>query len=173
MKQPVLWLLLAVCHLLPLESGADEPIDIQADAARVDEKQGKSVYRGNVVIAQGHLEVTAEEVEIYTEAGSVVRIVARGDKASNRLAEYRQQAEVPGNEVHAEADEIIWLLREDRLNFSGNARLQQSGDMFSGDLLRYDLRQKLVDLSSRGEADRIRMTLVPEKAAPGKTDNGT
>ena len=55
------------------------------------EADGASVYRGNVIITQGTLEVTAEEVEILTADSEVLQIIASAGDDPSDLAHYEQQ----------------------------------------------------------------------------------
>ena len=147
-----------------LDSDSGQPIRIQADAAMVDENQGTSVYRGNVIITQGTLEVTADEVEIYTADSAVIQIIARVDKDSDKLAHYRQQVNAAKDMVYADARKITYLVQEERLHLAGDARLQQIEDVFTGELLYYDLARGIVNLSSGGGSDRVNMTITPKKS---------
>ena len=146
-----------------LESDREQPISIQADAAIVDEKNGSSVYKGNVIITQGTLEVTANEVEIFTAAGEVIQIIAMKDKDSEVLAHYQQQINEAMEMVVADAKKITYLVHEEKLHLSGDARLQKVQDVFTGQLLFYDLKRGIVNLNSLGGSDRIKMTITPKE----------
>ena len=148
-----------------LESDREQPIRIQADAAIVDEKHGSSVYKGNVIITQGTLEVTANEVEIFTAGGEVIQIIATTDKDSEVLAHYQQQINEAMEMVVADAQKIIYLIQEERLHLSGDARLQKVQDLFTGQLLSYDLERSIVNLNSLGGSDRVNMTITPKESA--------
>ena len=148
-----------------LESDREQPIRIQADAAIVDEKNGSSVYKGNVIITQGTLEVTANEVEVFTAAGEVIQIIAKTDKDSEVLAHYQQQINEAMEMVVATAKKITYLIQEDRLHLSGDARLQKVQDVFAGQLLSYDLKHGIVNLNSLGGSDRVKMTIAPKKSS--------
>jgi len=146
-----------------LESDREHPIRIQADAAIVDETNGSSVYKGNVIITQGTLEVTANEVEIFTAAGEVIQIIATTDKDSELLAHYQQQINESMEMVVADAQKITYLIQEERLHLSGDARLKKVQDVFSGQLLSYDLARGIVTLNSIGGFDRVNMTITPRE----------
>ena len=148
-----------------LESDREQPIKIQADAAIVDETNGSSVYKGNVIISQGTLKVTANEVEIFTAAGEVIQIIATTDKDSAMLAHYQQQINEAMEMVVADAQKIIYLIQEERLHLSGDARLQKVQDLFTGQLLSYDLERGIVNLNSLGGSDRVNMTITPKESA--------
>jgi lipopolysaccharide export system protein LptA len=161
---------LCMLTLLPtfssaLESDREQPISIQADAAIVDETNGSSVYKGNVIITQGTLEVIANEVEIFTSAGEVIQIIATTDKDSEVLAHYQQQINDAMDMVVADAQKITYLIQEDKLHLSGDARLQKIQDVFTGQLLSYDLERGIVNLNSLGGSDRVKMTITPKKSS--------
>jgi lipopolysaccharide export system protein LptA len=148
-----------------LESDREQPIKIQADAAIVDEKNGSSVYKGDVIITQGTLEVTANEVEIFTADGEVIQIIAKTEEDSELLAHYQQQVNETMDMVVADARKITYLVQEERLHLSGDARLQQVQDVFTGQLLYYDLGRGIVNLNSSGGSDRVNMTITPKKSS--------
>jgi lipopolysaccharide export system protein LptA len=151
--------------LFALESDREQPIRIQADAAIVNEIKGSSVYKGNVIITQGTLEVTANEVEIFTAAGEVVQIIATTGKDSKVLAHYQQQINEAMEMVVADAQKITYLIQEGRLHLSGDARLQKVQDVFTGQLLSYDLERGIVNLNSLGGSDRVNMTITPKESS--------
>ena len=99
--------------LSALESDQEQPIRIQADAAIVDETSGSSVYKGNVIITQGTLEVTANEVEIFTADSEVIQIIAKTEKGSEVLAHYQQQINEAMDMVVADAKKITYLVQEE------------------------------------------------------------
>lgn len=148
-----------------LETDREQPIRIQADAAMVDEKKGSSVYKGSVIITQGTLEVTADEVEIFTADSEVIQIIAKTNKGSEVLAHYQQQTNEAKDMVIADAQKITYLVQEQRLHLAGDARLQQVQDVFSGQLLYYDLGRGIVNLNSSGGSDRVNMTITPKKSS--------
>lgn len=150
--------------LQALESDASQPIRIEADAALVDESAGTSVYRGNVIIVQGTLKVTADEVEIFSADSEVVQIIARAGKGEDELAHYEQQTNENRDMVVANAKKITYLIQEKRLHLSGKAWLQQVDDTFSGELLYYDIDQGIVNLSSGNSKDRVNMTITPKNS---------
>ncbi len=156
-------LLLGPAISMATESDRQMPIEVQADTAMVDEAKGSSVYRGNVIIVQGTLQVRADEVEIYSEGWEVTRIIARSNENSKRLAHYEQQTNEAKDMVVADARSITYLVQEERVQLAGRARLQQLDDVFTGELLHYDMAKGIVDLSSGGSSGRVNMTLSPKK----------
>jgi lipopolysaccharide export system protein LptA len=158
-------LMLVPTFSFALDSDRQQPIRIQADAAIVDETNGSSVYKGNVFVKQGTLEVTANEVEIFTAAGEVTQITATTDSDSEVLAHFQQQINAAMEMVAADAKKITYLIQEERLHLSGDARLQKVHDVFTGQLLSYDLKRGIVNLNSIGGSDRVNMTITPRESS--------
>ena len=147
-----------------LTADREKPIHIQADNATVDEVTGTSIYRGNVIIEQGTLLINADEVEVRTADSEVIQIIASAETDSTELAHYEQLPDDSEEKVYADARKITYLVQEERLHLTGDARLKQLKDLFTGELLYYDVNQGIVNLNSTGRpGDRIRMTLNPKK----------
>ena len=83
--RPVCVAILVAC-LLPagafaLPDDRDQPIHITADTAIRDEKQGFTVYSGNVHMIQGSMDIVADTLTIYHEKAQADKIVAEGKPA--------------------------------------------------------------------------------------------
>ena len=155
--------LLAGARALALEADLDAPLRIQAEAARVNEQTGISSYEGRVVVTQGTLKVTAGQVELRTEAQKLVEVIASGGADGGPLAQYEQQASAAGERVAAEARTITYLVNEERVRLAGDARLAQAGDVFTGDLIHYDIPQGQVRLGSdRKAGGRVKLQMAPQ-----------
>ena len=161
--------ILLLCAVSPgvssfaLESDSQQPIDIQADSAIVDDTKGISTYRGNVNIDQGSMHIIADEVEIIMDENEVIQIIASTDTDSEKLAHYEQLPDDSDEVVFANARKITYLVQEKRLHLSGSATLKQIKDTFTGELLYYDIGEGIVNLNSGGKSgDRIKMTINPK-----------
>ncbi len=159
-------LLPALLYALP--SDRDQDIHIQADEAEINEIDGYSVYRGNVTFDQGTMRISADQIEVYTADSEIVEIIASTDAASTALAHYQQQPESDEEIVYADAREITYYAREERLNMIGQAKLRQTDDRFSGELLKYDVKKGTVSLigkpgSDAAKPERVEILLSPQK----------
>ena len=55
-----------------LPSDRNQPINVQADSAEMDDKRGVAIYRGDVIITQGTLKITGDTVTItLDQAGDI------------------------------------------------------------------------------------------------------
>lgn len=141
--------LLASAQCNALTSDREKSIHIQADSAVVDDKQGMSTYKGNVVVDQGTLHITADQVQITSKNNEVVKVVASASPNSDHLAHYRQLPDNSKEPVKAEARQITWLVKQRKLQLEGDARLRQSKESsFSGAVIHYDANKGTVNAQS-------------------------
>ncbi|MBV1876878.1 MAG: lipopolysaccharide transport periplasmic protein LptA [Pseudomonadales bacterium] len=147
-----------------LNSDREQNIQIQADAAIVDDNTGITIYSGNVTIDQGTLHISADEVKVIMNEKEVLQVIASMEPKSSNLAHYEQQPEEDEALVSADAKVITYFLQEERLHLVGRALLRQTNDVFSGELLHYDLAKGIVDLRGGGKKSdgRVHITLTPK-----------
>lgn len=149
--------------LLPLSTGLayalpddrDQPIHISADTALRDEKQGFTVYSGNVQMSQGSMEIEADKLTIYHVDEEADKIVAEGAPAK-----MRQQPELEKGLVHAHAGVIEYYKREDKVHLQTNARIEQDGALVTGDSIDYFIAKQLVKADSDQTQDGKRVQVV-------------
>jgi lipopolysaccharide export system protein LptA len=151
---PIAWCVGAPAALA-LPQDAEQPIHIRADAAEMDQASDQIIYQGAVRVDQGTLRVDADRITVQYENQKVVRIVAEGGPAS-----YRQEVENPAGEVVAQANTIVYLTRDERLELRGSASLSQLGNEISGEKILYDMVAGKVEAVS-GEGGSVRMVLQP------------
>ena len=140
---------------------SERPIHIKADRVVMDDLRGTSVYRGEVIITQGTLKVTADEMEVVSEGSGISQIVAKAGRGGSRLAHYEQRAQDSDGMIYADAEQIVYWVGDERLQLSGNARLQQVGDVFAGESLDYDMNRGIVNISSPSPGERVKMIINP------------
>jgi len=138
-----------------LPEDAEQPIHIRADSAELDENKNLVVYHGSVRMDQGTMRVTADTMTIELKDQLVVRITAEGDRAH-----YQQQLKPDESMVYADAKTIVYFTQDERVQLTGNAYLTQNKNEFTGDLIKYDIRQGKVDAHATGEGT-VQMILQP------------
>lgn len=143
-----IWLLItlihfqaAIIHALP--NDRDQPIHLTADKALRDEKNGVTIYTGNVQMKQGSMELEAETLTIYHTSDDPSEIVAEG-----KPAKMRQQPELDKGVVHAHADVIKYFKNEDRVHLQTNAHIEQDGSVVEGDSIDYLMKKQLITAQS-------------------------
>jgi lipopolysaccharide export system protein LptA len=143
-----------------LPEDATQPILIQANAAEMNQRSDEIVYSGEVQVEQGTLRVNADRITVEYVDQKVVRIIAEGAPAR-----YRQSIDDPQGEVEAEAKTIIYRTREEQLELTGDASLEQQGNTINGDTIRYDMVAGRVEAVS-GAGNSVRMVLQPPSRTP-------
>ncbi|HET8730251.1 MAG TPA: lipopolysaccharide transport periplasmic protein LptA [Moraxellaceae bacterium] len=140
-----------------LPTDRDQPVQISANSARFNEKTGIATYTGAVVIRQGTMEMTADEIVITTDSkGTLLSTVARGNPAH-----YQQQTDPKKGLVTAEASRIDYDARNDVITFTGKARLRQDGSSFQGSTITYNSQRQQVDAKGEG-SERVMLVLPPQ-----------
>ncbi len=129
-----------------------EPLNLEADSIRYDNNTGNSLYRGNVVISRAGMRLTGDEVEVFSENGEFLRIVARA-----RPGTFRNRS-ADGN-VDARADTIEYDIKRRTITFTGNAVVDDGEKMLQGERIIYDLGRKVV--SATKSKGRVRLTINP------------
>lgn len=146
-----------------LSSDRDQPMRIEADRLDIDDAKGVSVYRGNVVVRQGTLELRADEIRAYRTPGgrrALERIVANGKPAN-----FKQRPDGAQEDVRGSAVQIEYYFTPERLILQGNARLQQAGDEFSSHRIEYEIDvQQVKAAQGAGGEERVRVTLQPRRS---------
>lgn len=143
---------------------APDPINIDADNAKVIEKEGKSIYSGNVILIQGNTKVTADVVTVLSKDGKLSQIIAEGKPVT-----YHQTNKPKAEDIRGEADRVDYFAGEQRIVLLNNAKLSQGRNVFSGNRIEYNAATEIVTASqSETGKERVRVTIQPEKKS-GKT----
>ena len=155
-----------VSHALPNDK--EQPIRLTADKALRDEKNGVTIYTGNVQMKQGSVELEADTLTIYHISDEASEIVAEGNPAR-----MRQQPEVDEAVVHAHAKIIKYFRNEDRVHLQTNAHLEQDGSVVEGDTIDYLMEKQLITAQSdqTREGNKVVVVIPPsvETSADEKT----
>jgi lipopolysaccharide export system protein LptA len=142
-------------HTAALPEDADKPINIQADGVEVNHKSQRAVYRGSVQVDQGTLRVKADQMTVEYADQKVIRITFVGAPAT-----YQQQLNADEGMVFANAAKIIYHTQLEKVDFQGDAALEQEGNQIAGELIKYDIVEGRIAADS-GDTGPIRMTLQP------------
>jgi lipopolysaccharide export system protein LptA len=156
-----------------LTSDKDQPIEIEADNAELDDKKGVTIYRGNVVVTQGSIHMTGDTMTVYyTESNDLDTVIMEGQPAT-----YRQLPD--DSEVYDEAEALRMEYHElkNLIVLIDNAVVKQEGLRFSGNRIEYDTERSQIKARGRTateisddaggqeteKGDRVRITIKPKK----------
>ena len=154
--------ILLLLSLLPLtawglDADRDQPINIEADQASLNDKTGFSVYEGNVRLQQGTLIFTGSKMTVQLTDKKLDTIILTGAPAT-----YVQRPEGKDINQHAEAKRIEYYAIDERVILLRKARIWESGDEeFRSDRIVFNLKTDTVDAGGGGDSGRVHITLQP------------
>jgi lipopolysaccharide export system protein LptA len=146
--------------LVPLPAGAlssdkDQPITIEADSVDYDEKTGKSIYRGDVVVQQGTIEIKADEVTVYRKEGETDRVIATGAPVR-----FKQRPDDSELYVKGRAQRVEYDANSDTVYLIDKARITQGNDSFDSDRIQYDRVNAVMKAGASAQGkQRVRITI--------------
>lgn len=137
----------------------DEPIRIDARSVEANDKTGAMIYSGNVVIEQGRLSIQADRVEITTRQGKTELV-----RATGKPAKLRQRAGGEDEEVRAEANRVDYRVSLGKIDMSGRVSLRRGEDLFTADVMHYDLDSKNLNAAGDDKSDgRVHAVIQPKQ----------
>lgn len=142
---------------LSVPEDRDQPIQLEAERAELDQKTGTSIYYGNVVITQGSMRLVADKATIFTDGGSFQRMEAVGSPVR-----WRYKPAADKDELYGTSQQIEYNAVDNLIVMTDNAKVTQNKDVFTGDRIEYDLDTDLVKARGR-EGKRIQMTIQPKQ----------
>lgn len=171
----LLLFLLMSSSAFALPSDRDEPINIEADHAQMDDAAGVAQYKGDAILTQGTLRIEGDIITFYYNANKeLIKTVAEGE-----LATYEQVHDEGKEPVKARALLMEYYAKDQKIFLIGQGYIWQSGDEFKGNQIEYDIARNTVMANSRpveiaGQqqtSGRVHVTIQPpgqqrQQAAP-------
>lgn len=172
-------ILLALAPLVawPLASDRNQPIEIEADFAELDDEKGVTVYRGNVIVVQGSLRLSGDKLIVnFTEEQELENAFLEGNPAR-----FKQRPDNKDVDTEGEALQIEYHQQEALLYLIENAKLNQGQKLLTGHRITYDTERSILtarkaretEAPSPGAGDsptrqRIRIIIPPKKKDDGE-----
>lgn len=150
-----------------------QAIEIHADRAIRQERQGLTAYKGNVLIQQGSLRLEADAVTIsQAESDSPTEIIASGQPAK-----FSQQPDPDKPLIHAWADTIYYHLGDGKILLDGNARLEQGEAQVSSARIEYLISEQVFSAGSDRNGDepgsRVQVIIPAQQRKQPETETDT
>ncbi len=167
-KLAVMSLSVIASYTVALPDDWQKEMTILSDSAEIDRRAGTVVYEGNVILTQGTLKIEADRLMILRNGDTLEKAVAEGDRAR-----YQQQIEVGKPLTTALGNRIDYYTSERRIIITGDAELEQEGNIFSGERITYDMATETVRAdgttaesstdSTDEDSGRIKVVIQPPK----------
>lgn len=155
----------AVCNVHAERADRDKPIQVEADAVRMDDLKKIAVYEGRVILTQGSLRVQADRIEVRQDAEGFLTGVATG-----RPVHFRQRLEGRGDWVDAWANRVEYDARREQVRLIGEAFLKKGEEELRGDQITYDARSEVYQASGGlpgQKPGRVRAVILPPQREGG------
>jgi lipopolysaccharide export system protein LptA len=156
-----LTLLLTLFLSLPLwalESDGQQPIAVEADSLEVRDQEGISIYKGNVYLVQGSLELRSDTMAIhFNDAGDLELMELTGSPARFRQLD-DDQLEMKGQALtikYNESGSLLELIEE--------ARFSHDGDSIESNMIRINTNDNSIQAGSSDSDQRVKMLIKPKQ----------
>lgn len=157
-----------------LKSDNEQPIEIEADFAELDDEEGTTVYVGNVIVTQGSIRMTGDRLRVnFTKERDLKDAYLEGPPAT-----FKQTPDNAEHDVEGEALLIEYHALENFLYLIEQAKVTQGERLFQGHRINYDTEKSIITARSAraGMADkdeqpketsgRVRIIIPPRKKQP-------
>lgn len=149
--------------VLALASDREQPIQIEANQATINNTEGTATYQGNVIVTQGSIHITAETVIInYSQEQNITNVIARGNPVN-----FQQRLD-QGDNIKAKAKEMEYNATKNSLHLRTAAELrkERNGEdtyISQAPNITYDTQKGIIS-ADKGDSKqgRIIMTLKPQ-----------
>lgn len=154
---------MAAGFTLPVRAAShcDETVNISADYSDISISDGQTVLRGNVVINQCELKISAEEAIIFTSNRQIQRVELTGspvrvDQNGGNLGK-----------VTATSEQLVYDVASAVMVFTGNARIVHAQGEVKGDRIRYEILNDRFQGGGDENEGRIQIRLEAPQLSPG------
>lgn len=161
-------------HVYALSTDSQQPIEIEADGVKIDERTGTSTYTGDVRLKQGSIRLTAEKIFVYTNKDRNLRkIIATGN-----LTTFKQLPDNTSEFVEGKARRIEYAADDGSLLLLNDAVLKQEKNVLKSNRIEYDSHNAAVkagfgtknkpDGVNNTKKERIKLIIQPPKKKTNK-----
>lgn len=123
------------------------PVEVTSEQLSVDQKTGKAVFTGKVVIVQGQMRLAADRVTVTYAQGDQRRISMLHAEGNVLMVSGEDAAEARAADYNVESGDVV---------LTGNVLLTQSGNVLAGEKVTVDLETGTANASGR-----VRSVLQP------------
>ena len=152
----LLALLLVPALAQGLATDGDQPIAVEADHLEVRDEDNISIYRGNVTLVQGSLEIRSDRLVIhFNEKRELELMEMTGQPATFR------QLDDERKEMLGQARTIHYIEKESLLDLFDDARFSHNGDTIESNRIRINTESNAIQAGNGNPDERVKMLIQP------------
>jgi lipopolysaccharide export system protein LptA len=143
----------------------DQPVNLEADRATVQDANKLATFTGNVVLTQGTLVIRADKMTVKEDANGFQYATAFGN-----LVSFRQKRDGKDEYVEGWSERMEYDGKADKVQLFKKARLRRGQDEVHGDYISYDAVNEFFQVNGSGETStqthsegRVRAVIQPKK----------
>jgi len=165
----LLFLVAAAGPAWGLSTDIEQPINIEADRATLDDATRVVTYEGSVVATQGTMRILADRLDLhYNARRELDKAVAVGNPAR-----YRQLPDGSQQYVNAHSRTMEYYTDTNLLHLIEEAELDQGADRVTGDRIIYDtVKHRAQAQAAENGKQRVTVTLQPKGPREGEPAQG-
>lgn len=137
----IVFTLLLACNQVSwaLKSDANQPVKIDSNTASYDDKDGISIYTGNVITVQGSLHIESDKLVIYFKGGEIEKMVFTGKPTT-----FRQRPGEGKDEIYGEGLTGEYYPSQNKLVLIEEAIVSQGNNRSASRLITYDSKNSII-----------------------------
>ena len=173
LSSTALVLALLACRVFAAAADADQPVQIEADFAELDDEAGRTTYTGNVVVVQGSIKMTGDKlIANFDDNRNLVDVFIDG-----KPAYFKQTPDGGKQDIEGQALQIEYHQQKSLLYLIDKASLKQGERLFEGYRINYDTKRSII--TGRGSATtsgtsttatqkpgRVKVIIPPKRLVP-------
>lgn len=114
----------------------EKPIHVEFQATELGDREKSTIFKGNVRLTQGNLEILCEKLVITEDANGYYQGVATPKEGA--LAKFKDKLEGKNEEVYGEAERIEFDTRQDKIRLFERAYVRKGTDEVRGRYIERD-----------------------------------
>jgi lipopolysaccharide export system protein LptA len=145
-----------------LSTDSQQPVEIEADFAEMDDLEGRTTYVGNVIVTQGSIRMTGDRMRAnFDENRELVEVFLDGQPAY-----FKQTPDGGKEDIEGEGAQIQYFAKKNQLILIKDARLTQGARLFEGYRINYDTKNSVI--TGRGTPEPAQPAADGQPQKPGR-----
>jgi len=143
------------------KADSSKPIEVNADSASLDQKQGINVFEGNVIIIQGTLNLRAQKTVATQDASGRQKLLATGSPVY-----FRQKLDGKNEYVDGNASSVDYDSANNTVILTGKAQVKRGKDVVNGEQISYNTVTEIYQVKGQSASNgsgRVTIILQPQE----------